>query len=550
MTISRAARGLLALAIFLVTTFVDAPAGHAQGSAPRHAHARVADALEHVEGSGARASRSAPTTPAPTPIDDLTLGVTIGSAVRSRTAYETSLTVGARAADLRRHASPRRTRSSPVGRAGSARPSTCRRSAASAGRDSLVYPMRIDLRSGGVPGRRVDTAVIFVVRDARGAAPRLDDDRADRAAPRSTPTGCWSITAFEASVAPTGSLGARWPRSTGWRADTQVSPIDLVDPTVAARPAVPDGRRVRARRRQPAWRQDDGRCRPRRRASSPSSASVVSSALIHVTAMPFSAPTIPSLLASGLSTDLATQQAAGRETGADGPGRRAGLGRRRALPRGRWTTRRSPRWPRSAPRRSSATPTRSNARRSRTSSRPRPPRRSRSAARRSTWCSPTPARRRCSRKPGSSTDAGTGRAGDDRRARHDLAGSSRCRRTRAGSASCCPRGSRRGSGARSSDGWPSAPFLRPVAATDLVAQVPPPAAPSVDRVACDRSASPPRTSRTSSTRAAICWRSDRCSWSRRRSPTGSVSSLLYAESAVYLGNETAGQAWIDHVERR
>jgi hypothetical protein len=40
---------------------------------------------------------------------------------------------------------------------------------------------------------------------------------------------------------------------------------------------------------------------------------VVSSALIHVSAMPFSAPTIPSLIASGLSTDLATQQAAGRE---------------------------------------------------------------------------------------------------------------------------------------------------------------------------------------------------------------------------------------------
>jgi hypothetical protein len=34
MTISRAARGLLALAIFLVATLVDTTAGHAQGSVP------------------------------------------------------------------------------------------------------------------------------------------------------------------------------------------------------------------------------------------------------------------------------------------------------------------------------------------------------------------------------------------------------------------------------------------------------------------------------------------------------------------------------------
>jgi hypothetical protein len=33
MTISRAARGLLALAIFLIATFAGVPAGHAQGSA-------------------------------------------------------------------------------------------------------------------------------------------------------------------------------------------------------------------------------------------------------------------------------------------------------------------------------------------------------------------------------------------------------------------------------------------------------------------------------------------------------------------------------------
>ena len=56
----------------------------------------------------------------------------------------------------------------------------------------------------------------------------------------------------------------RSPRSTVSRAEQQVSPIDLVDPTVAARPAQPDGGRIRARRRQHALQGERGRCRPRR----------------------------------------------------------------------------------------------------------------------------------------------------------------------------------------------------------------------------------------------------------------------------------------------
>ena len=54
MTISRAARGLLALAIFLVATLVDTTAGPRAGLRTGHAHARVADSVEHLEGSDAR----------------------------------------------------------------------------------------------------------------------------------------------------------------------------------------------------------------------------------------------------------------------------------------------------------------------------------------------------------------------------------------------------------------------------------------------------------------------------------------------------------------
>ena len=86
MTIRRAARGLLALAIFLVTTLVASPPGRAQDTVPvtltlvsqtpwNTSKDPVLDIVIRADNGGTD------------PVGDLTLGVTIGSPVRSRTAW-------------------------------------------------------------------------------------------------------------------------------------------------------------------------------------------------------------------------------------------------------------------------------------------------------------------------------------------------------------------------------------------------------------------------------------------------------------------------------
>ena len=243
MTIRRAARGLFALAIFLVATLVAAPSGHAQGSGPvtltlvsqtpwntlkdpvlelavradnaesradRRSHARRHD-RRRPSGRGPRTRRRSPKDPT----------------FRSSPSR-----------------SPRRTRSNPPERVASACRSTSRRSAASVG------PTRSSTRCGsisGAPASQVavlDTPVDLPGAQPRGPAPALDDDRAHRAArvrSRRAPRRHRVRGVDRPDRLP---RARRWRRSTGWRAARRSAPIDLVDPAVAARPAGTDGRRL------------------------------------------------------------------------------------------------------------------------------------------------------------------------------------------------------------------------------------------------------------------------------------------------------------------
>ncbi len=308
MTIRRAARGLLALAIFLVTTLVAAPTGRAQGSQPvtlRLVSQTPWNTLKDPVLEIAIRADSA----AATPIEDLTLGVTIGAPVRSRTAYETSLTSGPELPvfavtlpekDTLEPGGTRRFRTSvdlsTIGGIGRS--------------DSLVYPMRIDLRSGGFQVAVLDTAVIFLVRAPE--VPLLLSTTIELTAPDAfDPDGLLVDGAFEASVASTGSLGAEVSALGRLARGKQLSPVDLV-----LQPSLLD----QLSRMADGYRRADGSEVGAGEDGAAHAAALlaalrtaVSSPLVHVTALPFSAPTIPSLLASGLSADLATQQAAGRE---------------------------------------------------------------------------------------------------------------------------------------------------------------------------------------------------------------------------------------------
>jgi hypothetical protein len=306
MTIRRAVRGLIVLAIFLVTTFVAVPPGRAQGTVPvtlrlvsQTPWNTLKDPVLDIAVRADNASAS--------PIDDLTLGVTIGAAVRSRTAYDTSLTSGPQlpvfAVTVPENASlepggTRRFRTSvDLSTVGGISRS-----------DSLIYPMRIDLRSGGSQLAVIHTAVIILVRVPE--VPLLASTTIELTAPIAfDPGGLLADPNFEASVAPTGSLGAEVSALARLASGDQVSPVDLV-----VQPSLLD----ELSRMADGYERADGTRVPQGEGGAAHADSLltelrqaVASPLIHVTAMPFSAPTIPSLLASGLAADLAAQQAAG-----------------------------------------------------------------------------------------------------------------------------------------------------------------------------------------------------------------------------------------------
>lgn len=312
MTMHRAARGLLALAIFLVSALVAAPPAQAQTAAQVATPVTLTlvsqtpwntpkDPLLKIAVRADNAGTAA--------VGDLTLGVTIGAAVRSRTAYETSLTEGP---ELPIFATtiPERDALDPLGTRRFRTSVDLSTIGGLAGSDSLVYPIRVDLRSGGVPVAALDTALIFLVRAPE--VPLLVSTAIELTGRTAFgPDGRLADMAFEAEVAPTGALGTE-VAALDRLAREQLGPIDLVvEPSLldqldqmADGYERVDGSKV-ANGTGPASDAASLLSALRRVASSPS---------VRLGATPFSGPNVPSLLASGLAGDLAAQQATGRET--------------------------------------------------------------------------------------------------------------------------------------------------------------------------------------------------------------------------------------------
>ena len=308
MTMHRAARGLLAIAISLVTTFVADPAAHAQGTASatltlvsQTPWNTLADPIVEV---AIRADNAGTTAAA-----DLTLGVTIGAAVRSRTVYETSLTEGP---DLPIFATTIQVK-------GTLDPGGSRRMRAkvdlSAIRgvspgDSLVYPMQVDLRSGGTQIAAIDTALIYLVRTPE--APLLVSTTMELAAPIAfAPDGRLTDPTFETAIAPEGALGAEVAALNRMVAESS-GVVDLV-----VEPALLD----QLNRMADGYERVDGTTVANGTGPAADAADLltqlrhaVASPAVHVTAMPFAGSTFPSLLTSGLGQDLPAQLTAGRDT--------------------------------------------------------------------------------------------------------------------------------------------------------------------------------------------------------------------------------------------
>ena len=401
--------------------------------------------------------------------------------------------------------------------------------------------MRIDLRSAGVQVAVLDTAVIFVVRTPE--VPLLVSTTIELTAPPALdPDGRLVDTAFEASIAPGGSLSAQVAALDRLASGTQVSPIDLV-----IQPSLLDQLSRMAdgyERADGSTVEEDADGAARAAAILAELRHVVSSALIHVSAMPFSAPTIPSLIASGLSTDLATQQAAGRElvqTVLDvEPGSAVARPPEGALDDAAVTALAA----------LGATTILGDA-----DTVERPPQPNEFAPPPTATLAvggqtvdlvlPDPGTQALLAQPGFLDDAvraAQASIGELATIWREQPVPSQPR----GISLLLPTGLPARFWGAFLGRLASAPFLRPVAATDLVAQVPPPAAPSVIAApAIERFSSTYVEDIKHARRDLLAFRSMLVESTPLPDRLG--LSLLYAESAVYLGNEAAGQAWIDHV---
>ncbi len=242
-------------------------------------------------------------------LSDLALGITIGAAIRSRSAYEASLTDGP---ELPIYANT-------FAQTGDLEPGAERRLSLEidlstldgvSTLDSLVYPMRIDLRSASVSLAWIDTPAIVLVRLPE--RPLLLSWSTEITGPIALgPDGRMFDAAFEASIAPGGTL-AQQVAALQDAALPARRPFDLViEPALLDQLARMSDGYVRADGTVVA-EDDDGARNAAALLSAIRRVSAPDGPL--VTALPFSGATVPSLIASGLTNDASTQLDVGEQT--------------------------------------------------------------------------------------------------------------------------------------------------------------------------------------------------------------------------------------------
>ena len=239
-------------------------------------------------------------------LEDLTVGFSIGPAIRSREGFVSSLVEGPGATPIKVET---------LVQPGTLEPGESREFSASVDLsevgdvsviDSAVYPARVDLRVAGNPIGYIDTPLVHLVRP-----PDVPIDFTmwvELDAPIAmNPQGLLADTSFEVAIAPRGGLGQQVEA-----VRSVVAPDDgLVEVNLVIVPAVIDQ----------LSRMADGYTRAAgevvaagERPASDASAlleklrSLVTDDYVHVVVTPFSAPSLPSLASGGLAGDLDRQQ--------------------------------------------------------------------------------------------------------------------------------------------------------------------------------------------------------------------------------------------------
>jgi hypothetical protein len=247
-------------------------------------------------------------------LGDLSMTVTFGNAFTTRSEYETALIEGP-ANDVSTTApEPFRKKLDPG--AGEAEPFTVSFDVSSipeiaASSVTSVYPMRIDLRSGGAPVGTLNTSLINLYIEQPPSPLRLAWWTELPAPIAFDPSGSMADPAFEASLQPEGSLGAqvaavqRLGKGRGPHA-----PIDLVmDPALLDQLNRMTGGYRRAADGTEVPAGEDGAAAATEILGHLRAATATDD--VQVTAMPFASPSIPAMLASDLVSELQHQQTTG-----------------------------------------------------------------------------------------------------------------------------------------------------------------------------------------------------------------------------------------------
>ncbi|MFB3738240.1 MAG: DUF6049 family protein [Candidatus Velamenicoccus archaeovorus] len=247
------------------------------------------------------------------PVEGLSLGVTLFGPVLTRTAYEESLSEDPTSAVIDAVTLPQTGAIAP----GGTRTFGFRLDLSTVlGLDrtrSLVYPMRIDLRSGFTPLAAIRTPVIFLVRKPETPLDLswtfvLDHPLDVR------PDGVFASTALGDQLVRGSSLAGTIRALTRLVEGPSRAAVDVaISPLLVSQLA----------RMRGGYRVVDGGSTRQVAAGKDGSAlaagaladlkAIANAAQVELSALPFAAPRIPALVANGLSRDLSTQLSRGRE---------------------------------------------------------------------------------------------------------------------------------------------------------------------------------------------------------------------------------------------
>ena len=244
-------------------------------------------------------------------VGDLDVAITLGPAVVSRFQFEATITEGP-SSEAFSTAVPFVGRLDP----GTARTLTVRLDMASvtavSTEDSRVYPLRVEVRSGGVPVASLSTPAIHLVRTPEKPV-RLAWWTEMSSSIAFDPQGRLVDPSLEAAVAPGGSLAAQLA-AIGRLTDARGPriPIDLaIEPVLLDQVAHLAAGYIRS----------DGTEVPGGEGTSATAAafleqlrSVAAAAEVQVSGQPFSGPSIPAMLAGELDAELTRQIDAGERT--------------------------------------------------------------------------------------------------------------------------------------------------------------------------------------------------------------------------------------------